>query len=106
VNKEKRKGQQVVIGDAVKRYLRTSGIAERSNSGAIFSAWNDAVEALLGARVPAVRFQSGELTVETPSSAQLQELKSFQGEQLRQEANRRLGGEKISRVSFRIGNPL
>ena len=106
MNEEKRKGQQVVLGDAVKRYLRTSGIAERSNSGAVFSAWNDAAEALLGAKVPAVKFKGGELTAETASSAYLQELKSFQGEALRKEANRRLGEEKITRVTFRIGNPL
>jgi len=106
VNEEKRKGQQVVIADAVKRYMKTSGITARQSSGAVFSAWNDAVEALLGTRVPAVKFQGGELTAETSSSAHLQELKSFQGEALRQEANRRLGEEKISRVTFRIGNPL
>ena len=106
MKEEKRKGQQVVIGDAVKRYMRTSGIAARESSGAVFSAWNDAAEALLGTRVPAIKFQGGELVVETASSAHLQELKSFQGEELRQEANRRLGGEKISRVSFRLGNPL
>jgi hypothetical protein len=105
VEKEQRKGQQVILGDAVKRYMRTSGISARESAGAIFSAWNDAAEALLGTRVPAVRFKGGELVAETASSAQLQELKSFQGEELRREANRRLGGEKISRVSFRIGNP-
>lgn len=106
MTEEERKGQQVAIGDAVKRFMRTSGINARESSGAIFSAWNDATEALLGMRVPAVKFQGGELTVETSSSAHLQELKSFHGEQLRTEANRRLGGEKISTVSFRIGNPL
>ena len=32
-----------------------------------------------------------------------QELKGFIGEELRQEANRRLGADKIQRVTFRIG---
>jgi hypothetical protein len=52
-----------------------------------------------------VRFQGGELVVEVGSSAHLQELKSFLGEQLRTEANRRLGAETIQRVTFRIGTP-
>ncbi len=106
MTEEQRKGQQVAMSDAIKRFMRTSGLAARESSGAIFAAWNDATEALLGLRVPAVKFQGGELTVETSSSAHLQELKSFHGEELRREANRRLGGEKISAVSFRIGNPL
>ena len=101
----KRKGGQVGLGDAVRRFMSTSGVRARQSSGAVFAAWNDAAEAALGGRAPAVRFQKGELVVETPSSAHLQELKGFLGEELRREANRRLGEEKISRVTFRIGTP-
>ena len=94
-----------MLKDAVRDFMRSSGLAARQNSGAVFAAWNDAAEALLGSRAPAVRFQGGELVVEAGSSAHLQELKSFLGEQLRTEANRRLGSERIQRVTFRIGTP-
>ena len=103
MKKEKRKGGPIVLGDAVKRFMRTSGINRTEGEGATFSAWNTAAEALLGTQAPAVRFQNGELVVEASSSAQLQELKGFLGEELRQEANRRLGAEKILRITFRIG---
>ena len=83
--------------------MRTSGLGARESAGAVFAAWNDAVEGKLGACAPAVRFRGGELVVEARASAHLQELKSFIGEELRQEANRRLGEETIRRVVFRIG---
>jgi len=103
VNEETRKGGRIMLKDAVRDFMRSSGLAARQNSGAVFAAWNDVAEALLGSRAPAVRFQGGELVVEVGSSAHLQELKSFVGEQLRTEANRRLGSETIQRVTFRIG---
>ncbi len=92
-----------MLGDAVKRFMRESGLNARESSGAVFAAWNDAAGAALGGSAPAVRFQGGELVVEAGSSAHLQELKGFLGEGLRQEANRRLGAEKIQRVTYRIG---
>jgi hypothetical protein len=103
VNEEKRKGGAVSLKDAVQKFLHTSGLAAREKAGGVFAAWNDAATATLGVGAPAVRFQAGELVVEACSSAHLQELKGFLGEELRQEANRRLGSEKIQRVTFRIG---
>lgn len=94
-----------MLGDAVHDFMRSSGLAARQSAGAVFSAWNDAAKSMLGVGAPAVRFQGGELLVEAASSAHLQELKSFVGESLRQEANRRLGAERILRVTFRIGTP-
>ena len=105
MREERRKGGEVSIKDAVRSFMRTSGLDARKSSGAIFAAWNDSAIAALGGGAIAVRFQGGELVVETASSAHLQELKGFLGEQLRQEANRRLGDEKIQRVTFRIGTP-
>jgi len=103
VKEERRKGGAVSLKDAVHSFMRTSGLSERERSGAVFAAWNDAAAATLGGGAVAVRFQGGELVVEAGSSAHLQELKGFLGEQLRQEANRRLGDDKIQRVTFRIG---
>ena len=100
---EKRKGGAVSLKDAVRKFMRTSGLEARESAGAVFAAWNDAAMATLGAGAPAVRFQRGELVAEAGSSAHLQELKGFLGEELRQEANRRLGEEKILSVTFRIG---
>ena len=92
-----------MLGEAVRDFMRESGLNERERSGAVFAAWNSAAEAALGGNAPAVRFKGGELVVEAGSSAHLQELKGFLGEGLRQEANRRLGAEKIQRITFRIG---
>ena len=103
MKEEKRKGGTVSLRDAVRGYMRASGLGARESAGAVFAAWNGAASALLGGNAPAVRFQGGELVVEAGSSAHLQELKSFLGEEVRQEANRRLGDEKIQRVTFRIG---
>ena len=103
MKEEKRKGGAVPLGDAVRTYMRASGLVSRESSGAVFAAWNDAANAILGVNAPAVRFRGGELAVEAGSSAQLQELKGFLGEELRQEANRRLGSEKIQSVTYRIG---
>jgi len=100
---EKRKGGAVALKDAVRKFMHTSGLGARESAGAVFAAWNDAAMAALGGGAHAVRFQGGELIVEAGSSAHLQELKAFLGEELRQEANRRLGTEKILRVTFRIG---
>lgn len=100
---ERRKGGAVSLKDAVQKFMRTSGLTARESSGAVFAAWNGAATATLGGGAPAVRFQAGELVVEAGSSAHLQELKGFLGEELRQEANRRLGEEKIQSVTFRIG---
>jgi hypothetical protein len=103
VKEERKKGGAVSLKDAVRKFMHTSGLAARESAGAVFAAWNDAAQAMLGSGAPAVRFQGGELVVEAGSSAHLQELKGFLGEELRQEANRRLGAEKILRITFRIG---
>ena len=103
MKEERKKGGAVSLKDAVRKFMNTSGLAAREGEGAVFAAWNDAAMAALGGGAHAVRFQGGELIVEAGSSAHLQELKAFLGEELRQEANRRLGTEKILRVTFRIG---
>ena len=103
MKEDKRKGGRVLLGDAVKKFMRTSGLGARESAGAVFAAWNDAAAGRLGGGAPAVGFRGGELTVEAGSSAHFQELAGFLGEELRQEANRRLGEEAIRRVVFRIG---
>ena len=49
-----------------------------------------------------MRFARGELLVEVESAAHFQELSSFTGEQYRVLANRRLGGEEIQKIVFKL----
>ncbi len=56
----------------------------------------------LANRARAVRFRSGELTVEVDSSAHYQELKNFTGDQYRRKANKLLGSERVQRVIFKL----
>ncbi len=83
-------------------YLRSSGLERQFSSARIHQAWRDAVGPAMAARARSVRFENGVLEVHVKSAAHLQELKSFTGEGFRAAANRRLGGERIQRVEFRL----
>jgi hypothetical protein len=66
----------------------------------VLAAWGQAMGPALVERARAVRFRDGELTVEVASATLLQELNNFTGEGHRRAANRRLGSERIRRVTF------
>ncbi len=68
----------------------------------VHQAWRDALGPELADQATSVDFLRGELIVEVDSAAQKHELASFTGEQYRQEANRRLGENRIRRVSFKV----
>jgi len=90
------------LGDAVQRYLAASGLAQRKKDAAIYAAWDDAVGPELARTARATSFARGQLVVEVASSALLQELVGFTGEDLRERANRLLDRPHIRRVTFRL----
>lgn len=90
------------MGVAMEAFLHRSGLGARLRDQRVFDAWSQVLGAELARRARPARFRGGELLVEVESSAHLGELESFTGEQFRREANRRLGGERIERVVFKL----
>ena len=89
---------QSALGD----YLRASGLGPQLSTARVHQAWRDAVGASLAARARPVRFENGVLEVAVKSAAHLNELSTFTGEGYRKAANRKLGGERIQRIEFRL----
>lgn len=101
MDNQKRRGV-TSIQDVLQTFLRSNGLSSRSVTNEILQAWGDAVGTQLANRARAVRFRSGELTVEVDSSAHYQELKNFTGDQYRRKANKLLGSERVQRVIFKL----
>ena len=92
----------VALGDALRGFLRTSGLGGRLRNARVYQAWSDALGEQAARHARPVKFHFGDLTVEVESSVHLHELQNFTGEQYRQDANRRLGEERIRKVCFRL----
>lgn len=90
------------IDDALKSFLRTSGIGERLGPWATFRAFSDAVGAKFARHARAVRFARGELVVQVDSAPHLAELKGFLGEEVRTRTNQILGRDDVRRITFRL----
>ena len=92
----------VPMKDALKEYLRETGLGPRLRHHQIYKAYAQALGRMLSKRARPVRFQGGRLTVEVESAAHLHELANFSGEGIRQRANQILGTEQIARVDFKL----
>lgn len=88
--------------DALKEYLRESGLGPRLRHHQVYEAYGRALGPALSKRAQPVRFQSGRLTVEVESAAHMHELANFSGETIRRKANQILGAEQIARVEFKL----
>lgn len=90
------------VKDVLSAFLRENGWATKLRDSTVLRAWRESAAQRYGTRAKAVRFQDGELLVEVSSAAHLEELRGFTGEELREAANRRLGSERIRRVTFKL----
>ena len=90
------------IGDALRDFLRDSGLSQHLRRGTVLDAWSRALGRDLARRARPVRFARGELCVEVDSAAHMHELVSFTGERYRELANGLLGKPEIQRVVFRL----
>ena len=90
------------IDDAIRAFLRESGIGSTPRHSKVFDAWSGAVGTEVSAHAVPVRFRKDELTVEVDSATHLHELKNFTGETYRRKANDDLGSEKIRKIVFRL----
>ena len=88
--------------DAVRGFLRDSGLAAQMRHWPVFAAWSRALGNELARRAQPVRFARGELCVEVESAAHLHELANFSGERYRALANAHLGQPEIQRIVFRL----
>lgn len=90
------------IRDALNDYLQASGLRSTNRHERVFDAWTQALGERMSRRARPVSFRSGELVCEVTSSAHLQELEGFTGEEYRRRANQALGEEAILRVVFKM----
>ena len=97
-----RRGGITPIQDALKSFLRDSGLGPKLLSQEVYAAWRGACGKELASRAQATRFTDGVLLVEVQSAPHLAELKSFSGESLRRAANQRLGSDRIRQVTFQL----
>jgi len=91
------------MGEAMKSYLRESGLGPKLRDWPIYEAWREALGTELARRARPVTFRAGVLTVEVESAAHKQELTSFTGEAYRRAANEHLKpAQKITSVVFKL----
>ena len=92
----------VSMQDALKEYLRESGLGPRLRHWDIYKAWGNALGRGMSKRAKPVSYQRGLLTVEVESAAHMHELRSFSGDEARRRANQLLGRDAITRVDFKL----
>lgn len=111
---EGRKGGVASLHEAVKDFMRASGLTSRAGHGPVYDAFAEAAGERFARRSWPVRFARGELVVEVDSAAHLNELQGFLGNDIRARANQILrsggtvatngssGREEIRRLTFRL----
>ena len=90
------------IDDAVKGFLRASGIGAKLGPWPVYQAFLEAAGVTFARRARPVRFARGELVVEVDSAAHLAELQSFLGAELRSKTNQILGAENVRKLTFKL----
>ncbi len=102
IDDSSRRGGVAPLGRAVSQFLEASGLGAKMRDWKVHQAWRDSVGSELAQHATSVDFRRGELIVEVDSAAHKHELVNFTGEQFRQEANKRIGENRIRRVSFKL----
>lgn len=100
-----RKGERAGLAsldDALKSFLRKSGIGERFGPPPVFRAFQDALGQTFARHARPVRFARGELVVQVASAPHLAELKGFRGEEVRMRTNQLLGRDEVRKITFRL----
>lgn len=90
------------LREVVGAWLESSGLSAGAGEVRALGAWRKAAGAALSRRAQPVSLRGGVLVVELQSSAHLNELKNFAGEDVRARANALLGSERIARVEYRL----
>ncbi len=90
------------IANAIRQFLKESGLRRPSGDERVFRAWSDAAGAAWKERATPAAFRAGQLVVEVSSSVHLAELKGFHSEDIRARANSQLGEARIKKVVFKL----
>jgi hypothetical protein len=90
------------IADAIRLFLRESGLRRPRGDESVFQAWIDAAGSVWSARAVPTAFRGGQLTVEVTSAVHLSELKGYHSEAIRARANSVLGEARIRKVIFKL----
>jgi len=97
-----RHGEPLQFKEALKRYLKGSGLGERLRHGDVHQAWSQALGVKNASRARSVAYRGGELIVEVESAAHKQELETFTADRYRRKANQFLGTDRIHRVTIKM----
>lgn len=90
------------LDDALKSFLRKSGLGDRCGPPPVFRAFQDAQGKTFARHTRPVRFARGELVVQVASAPHLAELKGFRGEEIRVRTNQLLGRDEVRKIIFRL----
>lgn len=100
--KEPNRGGVHSAQDAVRDFLRNSGLGAKLRDWPVYEAWGVVLGGDLSRRARAVDFRRGELIVEVESAVHHAELSNFTGERYRQLTNQHLGREAVRKVTFKL----
>jgi hypothetical protein len=95
--------EDTTIGDALKRYLRTSGLNILLKNQAVMKAWGKVVGPEIAAQTRIVGLKRGTLTVEVASSGLYAELSSFYLDDLVKSLREETGSGRIRKIRLRLG---
>ena len=90
------------IANAIRQFLKESGLRRPSGDERVFRAWVDAAGAAWKERALPTSFRGGQLVVEVASSVHLAELKGYHAEAIRARANAALGEVRIQKIVFKL----
>ena len=90
------------IADAIRAFLRDSGLRQPAGDERVFRAWTEAAGSAWRSCARPLAFRAGHLTVAVPSSVHLSELKGYHAEAIRARANAALGSARIQKIIFKL----
>jgi hypothetical protein len=92
------------IGNAIRLFLRESGLQRSRGDEQVFTAWSKAAGETWSRHAVPSGFRRGQLFVEVSSSVVLAELRGFHLEEIRARANKVLGEERVKKVVLKLRN--
>ena len=91
------------LGDALKTFLKRSGLSRRMRWRGIEAVWQDVVGAEMAGHTRVLRLARGVLVIETDSAPLMQELSSFYKSSLLEAIRGQARGNQITDIVFRLG---
>lgn len=93
----------VTIKNALKQYLKSSGLDALLRNKAVVKAWQKVAGREIATQTRIVGFNRGTLTVEVASSGLYAELNTFYLKDLASSIQSEMGNKKVRRIKLRLG---